>query len=208
MRFEDLNGQELVAAWNAMVGEAGATKFIRPVSRFESREVGLRRCNELRKIIDEAKNDGSIPMFLRRVEDRKPTRVVEVMDQPKTVPTLEQRIWQKADAQWRSWIPTREHPTRPRKSTFAKIVRKELRALDDKSGNINMENASRYRRADCVIRTTGPNPYHVGSVLHKMFMLMDESPTVGEYLAKAEDQNKAKRYLAIALRDGHVKLLG
>jgi hypothetical protein len=203
--YDDMSGPQLVAAWNKMAEEANVPN-IKPVGKFENREIGARRCRVLRQAII----DGDvIPLFLRRIEDPKPKTDMPATQEWKQ-PSEEDLLQREADARWRNWRPTDEHPVRPRKSTFVKMLRRETNALKDDSGVADMDNASRHRRADRIVRVLCANPRQRGTPVHAAFEKMLGGPTVGEYLAKfnKSDRGKAVRWLSNAVRDGFVKLLG
>jgi|GEM_PF-3773253 len=89
-------------------------------------------------------DDLEIPDFLRRSKDEpKATPAPEPVPQnpasndaekqgtaEPAVRTPESEIKAEADTRWRNWMPSREHPHRPRLQTYIKIVRKERRVAE------------------------------------------------------------------------------
>ena len=204
---EEMTGPELVAEYNRMVLSLGRA----PVKKFESRAVGIKR---VKAVEDEV--NGGIPEFLKRDRPTEVPKVtVEAIVEASREPTEDEKILLEADRRWRNWMPTRESRKRPRRKTFEKLIRKELKAAEKKARaeareKVSLKTSSKRRRMDQVIRVHGANPRRDGTDAHKYFDAMVGGPTVGEYLAKfpAADHRKALQWLWNTCRDGYAEVLG
>ena len=223
--FNDMTGPELARSFNAMVEEVNkhASVKIKPVNKFENLVTGIHRCQMMKRQIDTL-SQSSIPEYLRRY-DLKDDRVAEATPSPMTTaaPSERDAILAEADSRWRNWQPIPGMMTRPRKSTFARIVREERREaaaqkvaavverVESAPNKPSLAGASRTKNADRVIRiTVEANPRRRGTDAYDHFELMKGAPTVGEYLAKfkEDERNKARQWLTNTVRDGFAKLLG
>ena len=238
--YEEMSGADLVVEYNRLVTSLGRAPLT--IKKFKSQTVGIKRIKAV-----ESEIAGGVPEFLNRT----------VADAPKDQPeppmpfeedppreslcapqgmTEDEKILREADIRWRNWVPTRaEHrSTRPRKSTFVKAVRKEIkdalkkskadakqaekdRRLQDRKvrsearTKASIETAGKRKRMDQVIRVlANGNPYKEGKHSYRYFEAMTGSPTVGEYLAKfpSADHRKALQWLWNTCRDGYVTVMG
>lgn len=236
--YEEMSGADLVAEYNRLVAELGREPL--KIKKFESRAIGIRRIKAVENEIA-----GGVPEFLDRTASAPPpkelpeTQTTFEEDPPREPPrerTEEEKILLEADKRWRSWMPTKaEHrSTRPRKSTFVKAVRKEIKDALRKSKSdakqaekdqraqhrkvrteartkASIETAGKRKRMEQVIRVLSEtNPRREGTDAHRYFEAMTGGPTVGEYLAKfpSADHRKALQWLWNTCRDGYVTVIG
>jgi hypothetical protein len=215
--FQQMTGPELAEAFNAMVDQVCKDSSFVPkhVKKFESLDVGITRCIELRKAID-AQGSSDMPGFLRRYPTGEEPAPAAPAAQPSSDPPIaySSSIAVEADRRWRIWQPSPEHMTRPRRASFEREIREELKEAAVKAVSAPepvLSNASRHRRADKIVRIlVAANPRRPGTDAHKYFEAMKGGPTVGEYLAKfpEAEQRKAAQWLWNTCRDNFVKLLG